>query len=59
MPDVAVRAVCYQKGSFLDCRADIEMTQAHDLHGPTCQQQGGNEKWQGQKVKFTPTCTGS
>jgi len=56
MPDIAVRAMGNENCSAPDGWPDIEMTQAHDLDGPAGQQQGGDEKRQGQQVKLVPPC---
>ncbi|GEM_PF-2751221 len=54
MADIAIRAVGHEKSSALDGRTNIEMTQAHDLDGPTGQQEGGDEQQQGRKMDITP-----
>lgn len=56
MPDVAVGAMGHENGPALDGWPDIEMTQAHDLDGPAGQQQGGDEKRQGQEMEILPPC---
>ena len=43
MADIAIRAVGDKNSSVPDCRADIEMPQAHDLDGPAGEQEGGDE----------------
>jgi len=46
----------HENGPAPDGWPDIEMSQAHDLNCPAGQQQGGDEKRQGQQVKLAPPC---